>query len=97
MKSRWASCWRAWSSNGVSRNGDGALPAAAFAPSARGRAARPRYDDIPGLVYSEMGMQRRTGPRALLKELDTLPLAAWDLIDVERYRAFWRSATATSR
>ena len=36
-------------------------------------------------------MHRRTGPRALLKELDTLPLAAWDLVDVDRYRAFWRA------
>ncbi len=72
--------------NGVSRNGNG--HAAPAVPDAT--APRPRYDDIPGLVYSEMGMQRRTGPRALLKELDTLPLAAWDLIDVERYRTFWR-------
>ena len=72
--------------NGVSRNGDEhAAPAVSDVA-----AARPRYDDIPGLCYTEMGMQRRTGPRALLKELDTLPLAAWDLVDVERYRTFWR-------
>jgi len=72
--------------NGVSRNGDEhAAPAVSDVA-----AARPRYDDIPGLCYTEMGMQRRTGPRPLLKELDTLPLAAWDLVDVERYRTFWR-------
>jgi anaerobic magnesium-protoporphyrin IX monomethyl ester cyclase len=53
-------------------------------------AARIRYDDIPGLVFTDLGMQRRTGPRALLKELDNLPTAAWDLIDVPRYREFWR-------
>jgi anaerobic magnesium-protoporphyrin IX monomethyl ester cyclase len=52
-------------------------------------AARVRYDDIPGLVFTDLGMQRRTGPRALLKELDTLPIAAWDLVDVPRYREFW--------
>jgi anaerobic magnesium-protoporphyrin IX monomethyl ester cyclase len=48
-----------------------------------------RYDDIPGLVFRHLGMLRRTGPRALLKDLDQLPAAAWDLVDVERYRRFW--------
>jgi anaerobic magnesium-protoporphyrin IX monomethyl ester cyclase len=35
-------------------------------------------------------MLRRTGARKLLKDLDELPLPAWDLVDVERYRSFWR-------
>src|ERR1044071_4649660 len=39
---------------------------------------------VPGLVFRDHGLVRRTGPRALLKELATLPLAAWDLVDVER-------------
>ncbi|HEY7372466.1 MAG TPA: radical SAM protein [Polyangia bacterium] len=47
--------------------------------------------DVPGLVFRDRGLTRRTGPRALLKELETLPLAAWDLVDVDRYRAFWRA------
>jgi anaerobic magnesium-protoporphyrin IX monomethyl ester cyclase len=46
---------------------------------------------ISGLVFRDRGMQRRTGPRALLKDLDALPIAAWDLVDVDRYRAFWRA------
>jgi len=46
---------------------------------------------IPGLVFRDRGLVRRTGPRALLKELGTLPLAAWDLVDIDRYRAFWRA------
>jgi radical SAM superfamily enzyme YgiQ (UPF0313 family) len=54
-----------------------------------GAGARVRYDDIPGLVFTDLGMQRRTGPRALLKELDSLPVAAWDLVDIPRYREFW--------
>jgi len=49
-----------------------------------------RVEDIPGLVWKQHGMQRKSGPRALLKNLDELPLPAWDLVDVERYRAFWR-------
>ena len=31
--------------------------------------------------FRERGLVRRTGPRALLKELDRLPLAAWDLVN----------------
>src|SRR6187401_2746900 len=46
---------------------------------------------IPGLVFRDRGLVRRTGPRSLLKALETLPIAAWDLVDVERYRAFWRA------
>jgi anaerobic magnesium-protoporphyrin IX monomethyl ester cyclase len=53
-------------------------------------APRVRYDDIPGLIFVDLGLQRRTGPRALLKELDSLPMAAWDLIDIPRYREFWK-------
>jgi anaerobic magnesium-protoporphyrin IX monomethyl ester cyclase len=49
-----------------------------------------KVDDIPGLVWKQLGMQRKSGPRALLKNLDELPLPAWDLVDVERYRAFWK-------
>jgi anaerobic magnesium-protoporphyrin IX monomethyl ester cyclase len=50
---------------------------------------RPQVDDISGLVWKHLGIERRTGPRALLKDLDVLPMAAWDLVDVARYRAFW--------
>jgi anaerobic magnesium-protoporphyrin IX monomethyl ester cyclase len=62
--------------------------AAGVAPPA-GATPAVRYDDIPGLVFTHLGMQRRTGPRALLKDLDQLPTAAWDLVDVPRYREFW--------
>jgi anaerobic magnesium-protoporphyrin IX monomethyl ester cyclase len=47
-------------------------------------------DDIPGLVFRQRGFVRRTPQRKLLQDLDRLPLPAWDLADVERYRAFWR-------
>ena len=62
--------------------------------AARLDAARPdapaKVDDLPGLIWKQLGMQRKSGPRALLKNLDELPLPAWDLVDVERYRAFWQ-------
>jgi anaerobic magnesium-protoporphyrin IX monomethyl ester cyclase len=35
---------------------------------------------------------RRTGVRARIDDLDLLPTPAWDLVDVERYRAAWTTA-----
>jgi anaerobic magnesium-protoporphyrin IX monomethyl ester cyclase len=35
---------------------------------------------------------RRTATRPPLRDLDSLPLPAWDLVDVEVYRALWRAA-----
>lgn len=52
-------------------------------------------DDVAGLILPDPDAPhaaRRTPPRARLKELDELPLPAWDLVDVERYRDAWRSA-----
>jgi anaerobic magnesium-protoporphyrin IX monomethyl ester cyclase len=45
---------------------------------------------IPGLALLHRGFLRRTGSRKLLKDLDTLPLPAWDLVDIVRYRSFWQ-------
>ncbi|MCB0790020.1 MAG: radical SAM protein, partial [Flavobacteriales bacterium] len=35
------------------------------------------------------GQLRRNPPRPILTDLDALPLPAWDLAEVERYRAAW--------
>jgi anaerobic magnesium-protoporphyrin IX monomethyl ester cyclase len=45
---------------------------------------------IAGLVYHHHSLLRRTAPRRLLQDLDILPLPAWDIADVDRYRSFWR-------
>jgi anaerobic magnesium-protoporphyrin IX monomethyl ester cyclase len=45
---------------------------------------------IAGLVFRHHGMVRRTMGRKLLQDLDALPIPAWDLADIDRYRAFWR-------
>jgi radical SAM superfamily enzyme YgiQ (UPF0313 family) len=45
---------------------------------------------IPGLAIHHRGFLRRTAARKLLQNLDALPLPAWDLVDIERYRSFWR-------
>lgn len=35
----------------------------------------------------------KTPPRPVLKDLDSLPLPAWDLIDIEQYRQAWLKST----
>jgi len=57
---------------------------------AAGLIAEGGADDLAGLTFRQRGMIRRTQPRKLLQDLDQLPLPAWDLADVERYRGFWR-------
>ncbi|MBI3696654.1 MAG: cobalamin B12-binding domain-containing protein, partial [Acidobacteria bacterium] len=52
-----------------------------------GRSAVP-LEQIPGLAYGG----RRNAPRPLLDDLDRLPLPAWDLVDVARYREAWTRA-----
>jgi radical SAM superfamily enzyme YgiQ (UPF0313 family) len=49
---------------------------------------------IPGLVFrdSNGGGIQRTAPRALMTDLDQLPLPAWDLVKVDEYRARWKQA-----
>ncbi|MGC4081384.1 MAG: radical SAM protein [Vicinamibacterales bacterium] len=46
---------------------------------------------IPGLVVLRDGRTVRTPPRAVMRDLSVLPRPAWDLVDVERYRAVWQA------
>ena len=68
------------------RRGDDAGRAAG-----RARWTRPRRAIGAGWCFAIAALVRRTGPRALLKELDALPFPAWDLVDIDRYRAIWRA------
>jgi len=45
---------------------------------------------IEGVVVSEGGTVVRTTPRPIVRDLGTMPRPAWDLVDVERYRATWQ-------
>jgi anaerobic magnesium-protoporphyrin IX monomethyl ester cyclase len=68
--------------------GEATLPELIDASS--GRAAR-ALTGIPGLALpGEGGRIVRTPPRPVLRDLDSLPRPAWDLVDVERYRRIWR-------
>lgn len=44
---------------------------------------------IRGLAYVENGEVKLTAPRPVMRELDDLPLPAWDLVDIRPYREMW--------
>jgi len=47
--------------------------------------------DVAGVIYKENNRIIQTKPRPVLKDLDVLPLPAWDLIDVDAYKKIWKS------
>lgn len=47
------------------------------------------HHNINGLALIENGKITRTAPRKVLKELDTLPYPAWELVDLAKYRELW--------
>ncbi|MGB0403670.1 MAG: B12-binding domain-containing radical SAM protein [Salibacteraceae bacterium] len=46
-------------------------------------------DQLKGLAFLKEGKAVSTGKRPVLKNLDQLPMPAWDLIDIEPYRKLW--------
>ncbi len=48
-------------------------------------------NEVPGICFIGAGGRLiTTSSRPMIRDLDALPRAAWDLIDVDRYRAVWR-------
>jgi radical SAM superfamily enzyme YgiQ (UPF0313 family) len=47
------------------------------------------FDAIPGLAWQKNSMPVRTAARKVMKDLDSLPLPAWDLVDIDSYRQIW--------
>ena len=69
--------------------GEGEVTLTEALDSLTGRDARP-LEAIDGLCIRDAeGRLLRTRPRAFVRDLDALPFPAWDLVDVERYRALW--------
>lgn len=52
---------------------------------------------IPGLTVRREGRLVRGPPRPFLRDLDALPLPAWDLVDMEAYLGRWRRAVGERR
>jgi radical SAM superfamily enzyme YgiQ (UPF0313 family) len=51
---------------------------------------RSDHSQIAGLAFKKTGQTVVTPPRKVLKDLDKLPLPAWDLVDLQPYAAIWR-------
>jgi anaerobic magnesium-protoporphyrin IX monomethyl ester cyclase len=47
------------------------------------------FQDIPGLAYKKENQIIKTGKRMVMKDLDELPIPAWDLLHIEPYRQSW--------
>jgi radical SAM superfamily enzyme YgiQ (UPF0313 family) len=48
-------------------------------------------NEIPGLAYTAADNNVvRTSPRPVIRDLDALPMAAWDLVDIAKYRSVWK-------
>jgi anaerobic magnesium-protoporphyrin IX monomethyl ester cyclase len=45
--------------------------------------------NVQGLVYIKNNKAINTGRREILKDLDSLPLPAWDLVDISSYKNIW--------
>ena len=47
------------------------------------------FSQIPGLAFRSNNSPIKTTVRKLMKDLDALPMPAWDLVDMEMYRKTW--------
>jgi anaerobic magnesium-protoporphyrin IX monomethyl ester cyclase len=47
------------------------------------------FSSIQGLAFKQNDCVIKTARRIVLKELDTLPFPAWDLVNIEPYRQSW--------
>jgi anaerobic magnesium-protoporphyrin IX monomethyl ester cyclase len=45
---------------------------------------------IDGLVFKSLGKTVVNNPRQVLKDLDSLPMPAWDLLEIQPYRNIWK-------
>ncbi|MBV9986087.1 MAG: B12-binding domain-containing radical SAM protein [Chitinophagaceae bacterium] len=47
------------------------------------------FQQIPGLAYRDGENIIKTARRPVIRDLDSLPMPAWDLLDISPYRAAW--------
>lgn len=45
--------------------------------------------DVKGMCYKAKDEVVNTGRRPVIRDLDQIPIAAWDLVDIESYRRIW--------
>jgi radical SAM superfamily enzyme YgiQ (UPF0313 family) len=49
-----------------------------------------KLSEIFGIAFPQNGAVYKTNSRGFQKDLDVFPFPAWDLLEVEKYRAAWR-------
>ncbi|MEZ5082786.1 MAG: radical SAM protein [Bacteroidales bacterium] len=47
------------------------------------------FNEIKGIVYTENENTINTGRRDVIDDLDSIPMAAWDLVDIPEYKKNW--------
>jgi anaerobic magnesium-protoporphyrin IX monomethyl ester cyclase len=47
-------------------------------------------ETISGIAFQNNGHECVTSSRAVIRDLDALPLPAWDLVEIEDYRKIWK-------
>ncbi len=51
---------------------------------------RESWNNIPGIAFVLDGKVTKTASRPVMRDLDALPLPAWDLVDIKAYEKIWR-------
>ena len=72
--------------------GEGEITLVELMDSLTGRSAQP-VEQILGLAIPPSGdsiLPQLNPPRPILRDLDSLPFPAWDLVDISAYQRLWR-------
>ena len=48
-----------------------------------------KIETIPGLAFKKHGAYIKTAARKVMRELDCLPMPAWDILDITPYKKMW--------
>lgn len=48
-------------------------------------------ENIPGIIFNKNNSIINTGRRAVIRNVDELPMPAWDLVDIDRYKTLWKN------
>jgi anaerobic magnesium-protoporphyrin IX monomethyl ester cyclase len=51
------------------------------------------FGSIDGVAFHYNGALVKTPRRSVMKDLDSLPMPAWDLVDIEQYRSCWMKSS----
>jgi len=51
---------------------------------------RQDFENIDGIYFKKDNKIEKTRPREVIKDLDQLPMPAWDLVDINSYKKIWK-------